>query len=52
MKIYIIWNKKENRPVICSNFYGSMLVYLAKENAQAYMADESNSDFEVVEKEI
>jgi hypothetical protein len=39
MKAYIIWETKENRPLIARADFGATLVFLAKENAQAYIKD-------------
>lgn len=50
--IYIIWNTKENRPVINSISYGSCLFYLTIEQAQAYIAASENSFFEIKKVEI
>lgn len=36
--VYVIYNYKENRPVISFNNYGNILVYLTEEAAQAYIA--------------
>lgn len=52
MNIYIIWNKKENRPVLCSDLYGAMIVFHTEIQSQAYMASSSNENFEIKKFEI
>ena len=41
MKAFIVWNNKENRPLISRDNFGNLLVYLTKEQAQARMLDQS-----------
>lgn len=42
MKAYIIWETIENRPVIHRSDFGNLLVYLTKEQAQAYTKELSH----------
>lgn len=39
MKLYIIWNKTEKRPLVNRENFGSILTYLNIESAQAYLAE-------------
>ena len=39
MKAYIVWETKDDRPLIGRGDFGTMLVFIAKENAQAYVKD-------------
>lgn len=44
MKIYIIYNKTENRPLIQFGNYGAMIVFLTEEQAKAYVAGNEDVD--------
>jgi hypothetical protein len=56
MKIYIIWNKLDDRPVVNRNEFGNLLIYLTKEQAQAYKMDygylNKEEIFDIKEAEI
>jgi hypothetical protein len=41
MKVFIVWNNKEDRPLINRDNFGNLLVYLTKEQAQARLLDQS-----------
>ncbi len=43
-KVWVIWNKKDDRPAIVNVNYGMMSVYLTEEQAQAYLAGGSDSN--------
>lgn len=36
MKLFIIWNIKENRPALIEHSYAPILCFLTEEQAQAY----------------
>lgn len=38
-EMFIVWNNKEDRPAVCRENFGQLLVYLTIEQAQAYAAD-------------
>jgi hypothetical protein len=40
MKVFIVWNNVENRPLINRDNFGNMLVYLTIEQAQARLIDQ------------
>lgn len=47
-EVYVIYNNKDKRPAIMQNNYGSLIVYLTKEQAEAYQANfEDKEIFEV-----
>lgn len=35
-KVFVIWNEKQNRPVISFDNYGCLVVFLTMEQAQAF----------------
>jgi len=39
MKIYFVWEIKENRPAIARGDFGNACCFLSKENAQAKLKD-------------
>lgn len=47
MDIYILYNKEENRPMIKTNDFGSLVCFLTKEQAQAYKRDLGNKDCQI-----
>lgn len=51
-KIYVIWNLKQDRPVIMGSQYGSMVVYLTHEQAAAYVTSQTDERFGIVEMEV
>lgn len=52
MKLYVIWNYKENRPAVAVGNYGSLVVYLTKEQAQAYLSELGNEELIFKEMEL
>jgi len=48
MDIYILYNKKQKRPLINNCNYGSLVAFLTKEQAQAYkIGYEKEDDVEI-----
>lgn len=39
MKAYIIWESKEDRPIVHRDNFGNCIFFLSKANAQAYLKD-------------
>lgn len=50
--IYIFWNTKEDRPIICENNFGQMAVFTSIDNANASISNLDKSKFSIKSFEI